>query len=442
VSARPLEARRSPAGRFPPGFVWGTATAAYQIEGAWNEDGKGESIWDVFCRIPGVVEDGGSGEVACDHYHRLEEDLDLAAELGAGAYRFSVAWSRVLPEGTGRVNEAGLAFYDRLVDGLLERGIRPFVTLYHWDLPHVLQQRGGWATENAVGWFAEYAGIVASRLGDRVHDWFTLNEPQVTAFAGHQWGVHPPGIKDAATAVKVTHHLLLAHRAGADAVRSAASRSAVGIALNLSPADPATDTPEDAAAAELADGFLNRWFLDPLYGRGYPQDVVERYGAIAPPPLDSYDGALDFLGVNYYMRQVVRSSEAQLGYDVLPPSGQLTEMGWEIHPDGLRTILERVHRDYDPGAVYVSESGAAFRDEPDVDDVERVRYLRDHFSAAADALEAGVPLQGYFVWSLLDNFEWHNGFTKRFGLVYVDYETQRRTVKSSGRFYRSVATAQ
>jgi len=429
--------------RFPRDFAWGAATAAYQIEGAWNEDGKGESIWDVFCRIPGVIEDGQSGEIACDHYHRLDEDLDLLTALGARAYRFSVAWSRVLPDGTGRVNEPGLAFYDRLVDGLLERGLRPFVTLYHWDLPQALQMRSGWTNEAVADWFAEYAQLVASRLGDRVHDWMTLNEPQVTAFAGYQWGLHPPGVKDVATAVKVTHHLLLAHRAGADAVRAAAPGASVGIALNLSPAEPATGSAEDAAAARLADGFSNRWFLDPLYGRGYPRDVVERYGPIAPPPLDSYDGNLDFLGVNYYMRHVVKaSSTAQLGYDVLPPSGRLTEMGWEVHPDGLRTILERVHRDYGPRAVYVTESGAAFPDEPNGDDPDRVEYLHDHFAAAADALEAGVPLRGYFVWSLLDNFEWHNGFTKRFGLVYVDYATQRRTMKSSGRFYRSVAAAQ
>jgi beta-glucosidase len=429
--------------RFPRDFAWGTATAAYQIEGAWNEDGKGESIWDVFCRIPGVIEDGQSGEIACDHYHRLDEDLDLLGALGARAYRFSVAWSRVLPDGTGRVNEPGLAFYDRLVDGLLERGIRPFVTLYHWDLPQALQVRGGWTNEAVTGWFAEYAHLVASRLGDRVHDWLTLNEPQVTAFAGYQWGLHPPGVKDVATALKVTHHLLLAHRAGAAAVRAAAPGASVGIALNLSPAEPATGSAEDAAAARLADGFSNRWFLDPLYGRGYPQDVVERYGGIAPPPLGSYDGDLDFLGVNYYMRHVVKaSSVAQLGYDVLPPSGQLTEMGWEVHPDGLRTILERVHHDYEPRGVYVTESGAAFPDEPNGEDPDRVEYLHDHFVAAADALDAGVPLRGYFVWSLLDNFEWHNGFTKRFGLVYVDYETQRRTMKSSGRFYRSVAAAQ
>jgi beta-glucosidase len=427
--------------RFPPDFLWGTATAAYQIEGAWDEDGKGESIWDAFCRIPGVIEDGQSGEVSCDHYHRVDEDLDLLAALGARAYRFSIAWPRVLPEGTGRVNDAGLAFYDRLVDGLLERGIRPFVTLYHWDLPQVLQARGGWPNASVAGWFAEYAQLVAKRLGDRVHDWITLNEPQVTAFAGHQWGVHPPGVKDAATAVKVTHHLLLAHRAATDAIRAAAPHAAVGIALNLSPVDPATDSPEDAAAAQLADGVANRWFLDPLYGRDWPQDVVERYGAIAPPSLDSYDGDLDFLGVNYYMRHVVRSAPGErLGYDVLPPSGRLTEMGWEVHPTGLRRILERVHRDYAPRAVYVTESGAAFPDEAERDDVERVEYLHDHFGAAADARDAGVPLHGYFVWSLLDNFEWHNGFAKRFGLVYVDYATQRRTMKASGRFFRSVVT--
>jgi beta-glucosidase len=428
--------------RFPPGFLWGAATAAYQIEGAWNEGGKGESIWDAFCRIPGVIEDGQTGEVACDHYHRADEDLDLLVSLGASAYRFSVAWSRVLPQGTGRLNEQGLAFYDRLVDGLLERGIRPFVTLYHWDLPQVLQERGGWLSDDIPGWFAEFAHAIASRIGDRVHDWVTLNEPQVTAFAGYQWGVHPPGVRDTASALKVAHHLLLAHRAGADALRAASADSSVGIALNLSPAHPATDSSEDAAAARLADGFNNRWFLDPLHGRGYPQDVVERYGSIAPPPLDGYDGGLDFVGINYYMRQIVKASaDAQLGYDVLPPGGPLTEMGWEVYPDGLREILQRVDRDYRPRAIYVTESGAAFPDEPHGDDPARVDYLRDHFSAAADALEDGVPLRGYFVWSLLDNFEWHFGFTKRFGLVYVDYESQRRTVKASGSFYRSVATA-
>ena len=440
--AQPLDAERSPAARFPAAFVWGTATAAYQIEGAWNEDGKGESIWDVFCRIPGVIEDGQSADVSCDHYHHLEEDLDLLAELGAGAYRFSIAWSRVLPEGTGRVNEQGLAFYDRLVDGLLERGIRPFVTLYHWDLPQALQERGGWLSDDVCSWFADYARVVVDRLGDRVHEWITLNEPQVTAFAGYEWGVHPPGVKDVASALAVSRNLLLAHRAGADAIRAASPDARVGIALNLSPAHPASGSPEDAEAARIADGAGNRWFLDPLFGRGFPQDVVDRYGAIAPA-LDGYDGALDFLGVNYYMRHVVRAApRTRLGFETLPPQGPLTEMGWEVYPDGLREILTRVHRDYAPAEIFVTESGAAFPDEPDGDDHARVEYLRDHFNAAADAIDDGVPLRGYFVWSLLDNFEWQFGFTKRFGLVYVDYETKRRTIKSSGRFYRSVAAAQ
>jgi beta-glucosidase len=442
TGAQPLPALHALAGRFPTDFIWGAATAAYQIEGAWNEDGKGESIWDVFCRIPGVIEDGQSGAVTCDHYHLLDEDLDLLAELGANAYRFSVAWSRVLPEGTGRINEPGFAFYERLVDGLLQRGIRPFVTLYHWDLPQALQERGGWLADDIPAWFAGYASLVVARLGDRVHEWVTLNEPQVTAFAGYQSGVHPPGVKDTASALVVAHHLLLAHRAGADAIRAASSEARVGIALNLSPAHPASASVEDADAARVADGAGNRWFLDPLFGRGYPRDVVERYGEVAPPPLEGYDGALDFLGINYYTRNLVRAAAAtKLGFEALPPERTLTEMGWEIYPDGLREILLRVHRDYAPRELFITESGAAFADEPDGDDPARVAYLESHFSAAADAIDGGARLRGYFVWSLLDNFEWQLGFTKRFGLVYVDYETKRRTIKSSGRFYRSVAAA-
>jgi beta-glucosidase len=426
--------------RFPPGFLWGAATAAYQIEGGWDADGKGPGIWDAFCRIPGTIEDGSSGDVACDHYHRIDEDLDLLASLGARAYRFSVSWPRVMPDGTGRVNAAGLAFYDRLVDGLLARGIRPFATLYHWDLPQALQERGGWLRDDAPFWFAAYAEVVASRLGDRVHDWITLNEPQVTAFAGHQAGLHPPGLRSTGAALGAAHRLLLAHRAGSEAVRAAAPAASVGIALNLSPAHPATASPEDEAAARIADGALNRWFLDPLHGRDYPQDVFGRYGSLAPRPLDGYDGALDFVGVNYYTRQIVRASaSAPLGFEVVTPDGPLTAMGWEVHPAGLTEILERVDRDYAPRALYVTENGAAFEDDPDGDDPERVAYLHAHFAAAAGALERGVPLAGYFVWSLLDNFEWHHGFTKRFGLVFVDYASQRRTVKSSGRFFADVA---
>jgi beta-glucosidase len=428
--------------RFPAGFLWGTATAAYQIEGGWDEDGKGESIWDRFCRIPGAIEDGATGDVACDHYHRVHDDIELMASLGMRAYRFSISWPRVLPDGTGRVNEAGLAFYDRLVDALLERGIRPFATLYHWDLPQALQERGGWPSEEMPEWFAAYAGVVAARLGDRVRDWMTINEPHVVTFAGHRSGVHAPGVRDLATAVKVSHRLLLAHRAGADAIRRASPAASVGIALNLSPVDAASDSEDDRSAATIADGYLNRWFLDPLFGRGYPQDVVERYGPIAPPTLDGFDASLDFLGVNYYTRWVVRASDDEpLRFELLPPTGQVTEMGWEVHPAGLRELLLRVQRDYAPARVYVTENGVASADGPDGEDPARVDYLQEHFAAAADAIEQGVPLEGYFVWSLIDNFEWAHGFSKRFGLVYVDYESQRRITKASGRFYREVATA-
>jgi beta-glucosidase len=428
--------------RFPPGFRWGTATAAYQIEGAWNEDGKGESIWDRFCRTPGAIEDGASGDVTCDHYHLMPEDVALMTGLGVNAYRFSISWPRVLPEGTGAVNEAGIAFYDRLVDRLLDDGIQPLVTLYHWDLPQALQERGGWAASDSPGWFAEYAALAADRLGDRVREWVTINEPHVVAFAGHGDGIHAPGVRDLATAVKVAHHLLVAHRAGSDAIREVSGARSVGIALNLSPADPASDGDDDRTAAELFDGFLNRWFLDPLFGRGYPEDVVEPYGDAAPASLDGYQGRLDFLGVNYYTGYVVRAGgKHPLGFEVLPAAGEATEMGWAIQPDGLRELLARVSVDYEPARIYVTENGAAFADDPGGADPRRVAYLRDHFVAAADALEQGVPLSGYFVWSLLDNFEWAHGFTKRFGLVYVDFASLSRTVKDSGRFFAAVAAA-
>jgi len=426
---------------FPEGFLLGAATAAFQIEGAAHEDGRRDCIWDAFSREPGAILGGDTAEHACDHYHRYRDDVALMKRLGLQAYRFSVSWARVRPDG-GSVNPAGLDFYRRLVDELRGAGILPWLTLYHWDLPQALQERGGWLADDIPAWFADYASLVVGRLGDRVHEWVTLNEPQVTAFAGYQSGVHPPGVKDTASALVVAHHLLLAHRAGADAIRAASSEARVGIALNLSPAHPASASAEDAEAARTADGAGNRWFLDPLFRRGYPRDVVERYGEIAPPPLEGYDGALDFLGINYYTRNLVRAAPAtKLGFEVLPPEGTLTEMGWEIYPEGLREILLRVHRDYAPRELFITESGAAFRDEPDGDDPARVEYLEGHFSAAADAIEEGARLRGYFVWSLLDNFEWHLGFTKRFGLVYVDYQTKRRTIKSSGRFYRSIATA-
>jgi beta-glucosidase len=424
--------------RFSPEFLWGVAAAAYQIEGAWDADGKGESIWDVFCRTPGAIANNETGATACDHYRRWREDVALMAELGVSAYRLSVAWSRVLPDGTGRVEKRGLAFYDRLVDGLLEAGIRPFVTLYHWDLPQALQERGGWGESETAERFGEYAGLVASRLGDRVHDWITLNEPEVVAFAGHLRGVHAPGLRDPALALRAAHHLLLAHAAGVETIRSHVPDAEVGVALNLSPCEPVESA--DAEAARRLDGYLNRWFLDPLFGRGYPPDMLAWYGDLAPTEAPA-SPPLDFLGMNYYSRRLVREADDPLlrATGVLPRDASVTAMGWEVYPAGLRDLLLRLEQDYGPRRIYVTENGAAFTDEPDeegnVDDRERVAYLAGHVNAVGDAIRSGVPVDGYFVWSLLDNFEWQHGYAMRFGLVRVDYETQRRSVKESGRWY-------
>jgi beta-glucosidase len=405
--------------------ILGAATAAYQIEGAWAEDGKGPSIWDDFVRSPGAIENGDTGDVACDHYHRWLEDVELMAELGLQAYRFSISWPRVLPDGTGRANEAGLAFYDSLVDALLERGIEPWVTLYHWDLPQVLYERGGWESPESTSWFADYATLVASRLGDRVEHWITLNEPQVAAFLGYATGVHAPGRREPRTAVRVAHGLMHAHAAGVDAIRAAAPRARVGIAPNVSPVEPASDSEEDVAAARRVDGHLIRWFFDCAFGRGYPDDIRELYGFTEDSPPGP---PLDFVGVNYYFRQVVRHEPGSyLGAVQVPvPGARTTAMGWEIHPDGLRDILARVRRDYDPPLLAVTENGMAM---DGIDDPERVDYLREHVERAHGLADA------YFVWSLLDNFEWARGYSMRFGLVHVDYETQLRTIKTSGRWY-------
>ena len=398
------------ADRFPQGFLWGSATAAYQIEGAWDADGKGESIWDGFCRRPGAVRDGATGQVACDHYNRYREDVELMAELGLNAYRFSISWPRVLPTGDGEPNEAGLAFYERLVAALLEHGIRPFATLYHWDLPLALHERGGWEAPDAPSWFAAYARLVAGRLGDRVGDWITLNEPEVVDSHGYGHGVHAPGVQDEERADRVAANLLRAHGAATEAIREAAPGARVGIALSLSPVHGST--PELAAAH---DEIRNRRFLDPVMRLGPP---------------------LAFLGVNYYTREVVEGT---------PGGAECTALGWEVYPEGLTEILVRLHREYGPIELHVTENGAAYDDVPaadgKVDDKDRARYLERHLSAAADAIDAGVPLAGYFVWSLLDNFEWAEGYSTRFGIVHVDYDTQRRTVKASGRRYAEIARA-
>jgi beta-glucosidase len=437
-----------PRREFPPDFQWGAATACYQIEGAWQEDGKGESIWDRFSHTPGKVRDGDTGDVACDHYHRWPEDVALMEELGLTAYRFSIAWPRVLPNGVGEVNPAGLDFYSRLTDALLARGIEPFATLYHWDLPQALQDRGGWPARLLVDAFAEYAQVVSRHLGDRIRNWITVNEPWVHAFIGHQMGEHAPGETDLGRALAATHHLLLAHAAAMQVVRGNSPGARVGLALNLTPQHPASPSQADREAATWVDGWINRWLLDPLAGRDYPSDMVKAFGAdmdfIAAEDLRAIARPMDFVGINYYTRSIARSKEipeAENAPRTVFPVGAMTEMDWEVYPEGLYQTLGRLHFAYGFPALYVTENGAAFRDQVgpggQVDDPARGEYLRDHLDAVGRALEMGVPVKGYFVWSLLDNFEWSHGYSKRFGIVHVDFESGRRVVKSSGQWYRA-----
>lgn len=445
-----------PSVQFPPNFVWGTATSSYQIEGAAQEDGRGESIWDRFSKTPGKVRDGTSGDVACDHYHRFREDIALMKSLGLQAYRFSIAWPRILPSGRGTANEAGLDFYSRLVDALLEAGIVPYVTLYHWDLPQVLENEGGWTSRRTAEAFVDYAVLVAKRLGDRVKKWITHNEPWCTSMLGYEQGIHAPGHFKPSAAIAASHHVLLSHGLAVPALRAEVPGAEVGITLNLTPAVPASPSGADYDAYRHFDGYFNRWFLDPLHGRHYPADMVEGYtnsglgegiGAIKRGDTDIIAAPCDFLGVNYYNRAVLRSDKVpdskNLPREVhVAPSSEWTEMGWEVYPDGLRQILTRVHLDYAPRKIYVTENGASYSTPPDeggrVRDELRLRFLRDHFAAAHRAIEAGVPLAGYFVWSLLDNFEWDRGYTQRFGIVWTDYTTQKRIAKDSALWYRDV----
>lgn len=429
----------------PPDFTWGVATAAYQIEGAVAEDGRSPSIWDTFSHTPGTIDNGDTGDVACDHYHRVPEDIGLIKQLGADAYRFSVAWPRVVPGGDGPVNKAGLDFYDRLVDGLLEAGVTPFATLYHWDLPQGLQDRGGWTVRETSEHFAAYASHVVERLGDRVKDWATLNEPLCSAWIGHLEGRMAPGLTDLTAAVRASYHLHLGHGLAVRAIRAASSDARVGIVNNLSPIEPASTGAPDLAAARRADGHINRWWLDPILGRGYPQDMVELYGVelpVRPGDLETIAAPLDWLGLNYYFRQIVSADPdgpAPHAQQVSVPGARLTHMDWEVHAEGLEQLLLRLTGEYGVQRIYVTENGSAYEDavaaDGSVHDPERVRYLEEHLAACARAVAKGAPLAGYFAWSLLDNFEWAYGYDKRFGLVHVDYATQRRTVKSSGRRY-------
>jgi beta-glucosidase len=461
MTALPERAHTPSILRFPDEFIWGAATAAYQIEGAANEDGRGVSIWDTFSRSPGRVRNGETGDVAADHYHRWREDVALMRELGLRAYRFSVAWPRVQPTGSGAPNERGLDFYRRLVDALLEAGIEPFLTLYHWDLPQPLQDAGGWPERDTAYRFVEYARHVFEALGDRVTYWSTINEPWCSAFLGYGSGVHAPGIRDPKQAVVASHHLLLGHGLAVTVLRDAATSSTeLGIVLNPTPVRAASEDPADLDAARIVDGIQNRLFLDSILKGGYPEDVLcdlGRYldlGYIHDGDEAAIAAPIDLLGVNYYKPITVaalRDGAAPLHRPSFPgeeaieasaPEGALTAMGWDVDAAGLEELLLRLRRDYGSVPLFVTENGAAYEDDPDsngyVRDRERVAFLDQHVRAAHRALSAGLELRGYFVWSLLDNFEWAEGYGPRFGLVYVDYETQRRIPKQSARWYKQV----
>ncbi|HEX2911530.1 MAG TPA: GH1 family beta-glucosidase [Chloroflexia bacterium] len=440
-----LERSESGAGEleFPPNFIWGAGTAAYQIEGGAYEDGRGESIWDRFCATPGKTLKGENGAVACDHYHRWREDIGLMQQLGLPAYRFSISWPRIVPAGWGQINSKGLDFYDRLVDGLLEAGITPYATLYHWDLPQALQDQGGWPNRQTAYAFAEYAQIVLKRLGDRVKGWFTHNEPWCVAFLGHQVGRHAPGLTEPKLAIAATHHLLLSHGLVVPLIRQLAPHSQASISLNLGVFEPARRGTLDEVAVERADCEQNRLFLDPLFKGRYPQELPllnELYDQLVRPgDLEAMTAPLDFLGINYYYRSVLEANPASPTQSIqVKPAGTYTTMGWEVYPPGLYRLLTRLNRDY-PSRYIITENGASTPDQIGVEgqvvDELRLQYIQEHLKQAARAIREGVKLEGYFVWSLLDNFEWAFGYERRFGIIYVDYATQNRIVKESGKWY-------
>jgi beta-glucosidase len=429
---------------FPTDFLWGAAASAYQTEGAVAADGRTPSVWDTFCATPGTIRAGETGEQACDFFHRYPDDIELMRELGLDAFRFSIAWPRVLPGGRGRVNPKGLDFYDRLVDALLEAGIRPFVNLFHWDTPQTLEDAGGWPERATAEAFVELADAVGGRLGDRVTDWVTMNEPFCPAWLGYGLGIHAPGRTSARDALAAAHHLLLAHGWAVDALRRSSPGAEVGIVLDSWPVHPASESAADVAAAWAADGVANRWFFDAVLRGSYPEDVLERFADVIPSvrasDLAAISAPLDFVGMNNYSRRIVRAGLDGEPEDIRSTDGRLTDTGWEVFPHAIYEVLTRLWSEYDVPSIYVTENGAAFSDtrthDGRIHDVERIEYLREYLAAVAAAMAAGVPVRGYFVWSLLDNFEWALGYAKRFGIVYVDYPTQERVPKDSFRWYQ------
>ena len=428
-------------------FIWGVATSAYQIEGAANEGGRSPSIWDTFCKISGAISNGDNGDIACDHYHRYEEDLNHIKWLGVDAYRFSIAWSRILPDGVGRVNKEGVDFYNRIIDGALALGIEPWITMYHWDLPQILQDRGGWSNRESVDWFVEYADVLTRNFGDRVKNWITFNEPLCIAWIGNLWGDMAPGIKDLPTALSVAHHILLAHGKSIPVIRQNVKSAKVGITLNITPSSSLTDSPEDLLAVELNDGWDHEWFLDPLFSKKYPEKIV----SILSCDLPIYSGdfeiisePIDFLGINYYFRQTIPNAPENSpvpAKEVERIGVPRTAMGWEIHSQTFTDLLLKIHQKYHPKEIFITENGSAWNDiivDGEINDLERIEYLQSHLDAIAAAKSKGVLINGYFAWSLLDNFEWAYGYEKRFGLFYLDYQTQKRTPKNSAFYYRNL----
>lgn len=427
--------------QFPQDFKWGVATSSFQIEGAHDRDGKGPSIWDTFCATDGKIADASNGHVACEHYERWPEDVELISRMGVNAYRFSMSWPRVQPDGQGAWNEAGFAFYDQLISALAKRGIELHLTLNHWDLPQSLQDQGGWANREVCAHFTRYATEVARRFGHRVHSICTHNEPWVIAILGYEQGIFAPGIQSRKQAMQAVHHLLLSHGMALQAMRGLGITTAMGIVLNLSPIYPASDDPQDVAKAKLDDGLILRLYMDALFKGFYPQDVIDHLGAdaplVQPGDLATIAQPNDFLGVNYYTRNF---SSCGNPWDVASTGNTVTDMGWEVYPQGLTELLCRLHNDYQPKRLWVTENGAAFKDQlvnGEVDDTQRLAYIRDHIAATHDAIAQGVPVGAYFAWSLMDNFEWASGYAKRFGLVHVDFETQKRTFKNSALWYQN-----
>ncbi|WMW80635.1 GH1 family beta-glucosidase [Undibacterium cyanobacteriorum] len=437
---------------FPTDFLWGCSTSSFQIEGAADTDGRVPSIWDSFAATAGKIRDGSDARVACDHYYRWQEDLDIAQSLGLNAYRFSISWPRVISDINGTVNEVGLQFYSDLVDGMLARGLQPWATLYHWDLPQYLQDQGGWENRATVQAYLHFADVISRRLGDRIKHWITHNEPWCTAMHGNWDGMHAPGKRDFKAALQVCHHVLLSHGLTVPLLRRNVADAKVGIALSLHPLRPASDKPEDIAATRRHDGLRNRWFLDPLHGRGYPQDIWDLVGAAAPQmhdgDLQAIAVPLDFLGVNYYFPEVIQDAPhnpplaTSLTHD---PTLERTAFGWEVAPHGLVTLLKRLKQDYPVPPMYVTENGASYEDRLEDDgsvvDTQRRDYFIRHLAALQEARQAGVDVRGYFAWSLIDNFEWAEGYLRRFGLVYIDFETQQRTLKISALWYRDFLQA-